>query len=155
MGQYHVLVNFDKKEYVHPHALGNGLKLADQFYSRYGMKDALFLLMASKSNGRGGGDLNDGGVVSRWAGDRVALIGDYTEASDHPKIRGVEKIYGHCGGEHEESSNGWVNITRKVAQYLESALEIEFTGTGWKDTIENGKKVEAAMAPDMVITAKG
>lgn len=154
MGQYHVLVNFDKKEYVHPHALGNGLKLAEQFYSKYGMKDALFILMASKSNGRGGGDLNDGTVVGRWAGDRVALVGDYTEASDHPKIAGVEKIYENCGGESRGGQNGWVSITPKVAKYLESALEIRFSGTGWKDTVEKGEKVDPAMAPDMVITTK-
>jgi hypothetical protein len=138
MGQYHVLVNFDKKEYVHPYALGNGLKLAEQFFSDHGTKDALFVLMASKSNGRGGGDLEDSGVVGRWAGDRVAFIGDYTEKSDHPEIRGIDKIYGYCGSEGGE--NGWENITDKVAAYLETVLDIEFVGDGWKDIVTKTKR---------------
>jgi hypothetical protein len=34
MGQYHYLVNFDKKQCIHPHQIGNGLKLAEQICSR-------------------------------------------------------------------------------------------------------------------------
>ena len=30
MGQYHVLYNTDKKEYVHAHRIANGLKLLEQ-----------------------------------------------------------------------------------------------------------------------------
>jgi len=138
MGQYHVLVNFDKKEYVHPWALGNGLKLFEQLFAENGMKDALFVLMASKSNGRGGGDLGDGMVVSRWAGDRVAFIGDYTEAEDHPNIEGVEKIYGYCGSDTGE--NGWKNITPRLASWLENAFEIKFVGEGWKDIVQKKRR---------------
>jgi len=27
MGQYHYLINLDKKQVIHPHQIGNGLKL--------------------------------------------------------------------------------------------------------------------------------
>jgi len=29
MGQYYFIVNLDKKEYLHPHKLGDGLKLRE------------------------------------------------------------------------------------------------------------------------------
>lgn len=160
MGQYHILCNFTKKEFVHPHGIGNGLKLAEQLYSTYGMKDAMFLLLASRSNGRGGGDLHDMEgfeIVGRWCGDKVGMVGDYTENDDMPKIRGAKKIYGYCRPDYdtELSQNGWVNITKQVREAIAKVHEIEFSGDGWLNITEkNGKNVEKAMAPDMVLVAK-
>lgn len=59
MGQYHVVVNLDKKEFIDPHKLGDGLKLFEQINSHGGTMAALFALLAC-SNGRGGGDIPDG-----------------------------------------------------------------------------------------------
>ena len=58
MGQYHLTVNLDKKEFLMPHKLGVGLKLREQLGSRDSTPDALFILLAC-SNGYGGGDLGD------------------------------------------------------------------------------------------------
>jgi hypothetical protein len=33
MGQYHVVVNLTKREFIHPHKLGSGLKLWEQIAS--------------------------------------------------------------------------------------------------------------------------
>lgn len=81
MGQYWKLANLARLEYVHPHPLGAGLKLIEQVGTWPGPASALLILLAC-SNGRGGGDLAESEAVGRWAGDRIALVGDYTEDSD-------------------------------------------------------------------------
>lgn len=82
MGQYHLTVNIDKKEFLDPHTLGDGLKLVEQFGNPYpGIRSALLVLLAC-SNGRGLGDLPRDSLVGHWAGDRIAVVGDYTEPED-------------------------------------------------------------------------
>lgn len=105
MGQYHYVCNLDKKEFLHPHVLGDGLKLMEFGSSGQGTMLGLAILLAA-SNGRGGGDFHvqndpygDGrdvgdmtgrdfdlvkAIVGRWAGDRIAIIGDYRETGDFP-----------------------------------------------------------------------
>jgi len=95
MGQYHLTVNLDKKEFLDPHTLGNGLKLIEQASNpNPGIPAALFVLLAC-ANGRGGGDLSPNPIVGRWAGDRIAVVGDYSEPSD---IDGYDasRIYEQC-----------------------------------------------------------
>lgn len=99
MGQYHLVVNIDKHELLHPNHLGDGLKLLE-FSSGGATLTALALLLA-KDNGRGLGDLHvampdmpldtwekaDYGLkrvrtpcahlVGSWAGDRIVITGDY------------------------------------------------------------------------------
>lgn len=86
MGQYHLPCNLDKREYLHPHELGDGLKLMEFGCSGDGTMTALALLLAA-SNGRGGGDFRGDdpkSLVGSWAGNRIAIIGDYYEADDVP-----------------------------------------------------------------------
>lgn len=84
MGQYHLIVNIDKREYLNPHKLGNGLKLWEQLAANPSSAIALIPLL-SCANGRGGGDLRgDTDVIGRWVGDRVVWVGDYTEDGDIP-----------------------------------------------------------------------
>lgn len=80
MGQYYYVVNTDKKEYLYPHKLGDGLKLLEFGLSSCGTMTGLALLL-SDGNGRGGGDLrtNDEDYVGRWAGDRIVIAGDYAD----------------------------------------------------------------------------
>jgi hypothetical protein len=108
MGQYHYLANFDRKEFIHPHVFGDGLKLMEFGASGGGTMLGLAALLAASNgpDGRGGGDLHvwDGealgyegrgvevdperarwlmeNIVGRWAGERVAIIGDYHEPTD-------------------------------------------------------------------------
>jgi len=57
MGQYHVLVNYDKKEVVEPYGLGLGAKQVEQLGAFKGtIADAMYLLVMT-SPARGGGDL--------------------------------------------------------------------------------------------------
>lgn len=117
MGQYHMVANLDRKEFLYPHKFGDGLKLLEFGCSANGTLTGLALLLASacKGGARGGGDIHPwrGGVgyegreappmerpnfdtweeydealmnhvVGRWAGDRLAIIGDYSEPGDVP-----------------------------------------------------------------------
>lgn len=96
MGQYHLTVNLDRQEFLMPHTLGDGLKLIEQASNpNPGIMTALHILLAG-SNGRGGGDFAASSrMVGRWAGDRIAVIGDYAEK---PDIRGCDAsaIYDEC-----------------------------------------------------------
>jgi hypothetical protein len=76
MGQYHVVVNHDKKEYIHPHKFGSGLKLGE-FGSEGRIGFALVFLLAEDDGGGGGDFHSDGEYCGHWAGDRIAIVGDY------------------------------------------------------------------------------
>lgn len=80
MGQYYYVCNLDKKEYLHPHKFGDGLKLLEFGCSAPGTMTGLAVLLAT-SNGKGGGDLRTSNteIPGRWAGDRIAVVGDYSE----------------------------------------------------------------------------
>src|ERR1035437_2545598 len=100
MGQYHLVVNLDKHQYLHPHRLGDGLKLMEFGRSRDGTMTALAFLLACSAceGGRGGGDPREDseGVIGSWAGDRIAIIGDYAEAEDLPPEFEADRIYAAC-----------------------------------------------------------
>lgn len=94
MGQYHFICNLDKEEYLHPQRFGDGLKLFEFGSSQGGTLTGLAVLL-SEQNGRGGGDLSPRPeadkeraafllkeYVGRWAGDRIAIIGDYFDNDD-------------------------------------------------------------------------
>jgi len=90
MGQYFRPVNIDKHEYVCPWCIGGGAKLWEWAANTQG---AIFTLLLRKSDQTGGGDFygyrkgfaeggrvpldDENGVVGRWAGDRIVLVGDY------------------------------------------------------------------------------
>lgn len=79
MGQYYLPTNPDKKQFIHPHKFGDGLKATEFGSSGNGTMMGLAILLAD-GNGRGGGDLNsDDPVVGSWAGDRIVIAGDYAE----------------------------------------------------------------------------
>lgn len=99
MGQYHLVINLDKKQYLHSCRFGDGQKLLE-FADGGATLTALAILLA-KDNGRGIGDLHvappdaplkswereefkrvrtpHAHLVGSWAGDRVVIAGDYGE----------------------------------------------------------------------------
>jgi hypothetical protein len=117
MGQYWMPVNLDKREYICPHKLAGGLKLWEQVNNLPGTPVALFILTTSMPEPRGGGDFKPHPAVGRWAGDRIAVIGDYAEDSDLPDSpvpAGI--IYSLCHDESEvEDTRKWLRdqITHK------------------------------------------
>lgn len=143
MGQYHKVCNLDKKQFLHPHKAGDGLKLLEFGCSSNGTMTLLALLLA-RDNGKGGGDLHvdeDQDVhmlVGSWAGDRIAIVGDYHEKDD-------ELIVPHgtgtaCLGQDNPwvEGNDWKDITDdvlKVArcdQYLKQSMVDPKSGDGWR-----------------------
>ena len=124
MGQYHVLVNYDKKEVVVPHGLGLGLKQYEHTGEYNGtLADAMYLLVMT-SPARGGGDFPSTNISSRWAGDRVLVVGDYTEDSDVPSIPSVGSLY--------NESESYTDITDLVAEAFEQVFRVKVSGEGWK-----------------------
>jgi len=97
MGQYWYPVNLDKREFVHPHKMGCGLKLWEQLVNHPGTGAALIVLTAAMPQARGGGDLKADPIIGRWAGDRIAIIGDYAEDDDlKDSPIPASKIYESC-----------------------------------------------------------
>lgn len=145
MGQYHYPANLDKKEYLHAHKFGDGLKLLEIGLSDVGTTTGLTLLLAASNGpyGRGGGDWHpwvDGvgyfnsetygeertldkskayatwlakEVPGRWAGDRIALIGDYAEDDDFPGFKANDPDMNPWAAKDE-----WTDISHLVIAAL-------------------------------------
>ena len=97
MGQYHLLVNVDKREYLDTSSIALGSKqwehTGDYRYPLVGsLADAMYILTMT-SPGRGGGDLPTTDISGRWAGDRVMIVGDYTEDEDLPANFMASQLY--------------------------------------------------------------
>jgi hypothetical protein len=92
----------------------------------------LIVLLAA-SNGRGGGDFDDEPagakeIIGRWAGDRIAIVGDYAEPGDLPDEYRAESIYARCREGNADGNPKFRDITAKVREVLKRELEIEYTG---------------------------
>lgn len=121
MGQYHYICNLDRREYLDPHKFGDGLKLLEFGSTANGTLTGLAVLL-SEQNGRGGGDLSPrqtddpdrvnylmGTFVGRWAGDRIAIIGDYSQPGDK-----VVETYGTPWLDEE----GWRDVSDEVVETI-------------------------------------
>jgi hypothetical protein len=122
MGQYHSLINIDKKEIVDPHGLGLGAKQLEHLGCQGSLSDALYLLMMTSPQ-RGGGDLPITVMSGHWRGDRVLVFGDYTEQKDVP-FMDLDK---------ENLFETYTDITGMVSDAMESAFRVRVSGDGWKD----------------------
>jgi hypothetical protein len=91
MGQYHKLINITKKEYIVGHDIGIMAKHYEQIGFEGSMADVLYCLMIAQGNERrGGGDVDGHKAIGRWAGDHVAIVGDYyTEEDDNHEYRNL------------------------------------------------------------------
>jgi hypothetical protein len=140
MGQYHILVNLDKREFVSPHGLGLGLKQREHNGAFDGtLADALYFLTMTSPD-RGGGDYQHTEISARWAGDRCVVLGDYTEDSDIPNYIGAGSLYEQIG---ENAHGEWRDISDEVADELGLVFGFRMEGDGWK------RRVDAA-SPNLV-----
>lgn len=164
MGQYWMVVNLDKHEYVLPHAVGTGLKLWEQLANHPGTGAALIVLCAAMPEARGGGDFDldanwhgperdmavyPGGpapmpegyqsiarrTIGRWAGDRIALVGDYAEDADLASEHAASTIYGRCrrDGDEPTPEADYTDVSADVAAVIEHELNGKYVGSGWRD----------------------
>ena len=81
MGQYFYVINLTKKEYLYPHKFGDGLKLMEFGASGRGTMLGLALLLRQSSEGGGGDYHGEHEYLGRWAGDQIAIVGDYDESN--------------------------------------------------------------------------
>lgn len=134
MGQYHKLVNLDKREYVSPLDLGLGSKQYEQVGGFDGsLADAMYILTMT-SPARGGGDFPMTDVSTRWAGDRVVIVGDYSVDDDLPTYFKFGEVYGQCaeGGTFEDITPMIRDAFFKVFQIEYEEKEHSFGGgTSW------------------------
>jgi len=91
MGQYYLIANLDKEEYLHPHTFNDGLKFLEFSLSSSGTLTALSLLLVA-GYGQGIGEHAEHIVVGRWAGDRIAVVGDYYDPALTDKMPTFEYI---------------------------------------------------------------
>jgi len=131
MGQYHVAMNLDKMEMVSPYPLGLGAKQWEQVACTAGMGDVLYVLLTA-SPARGGGDLDYfENITGRWVGDRVIIVGDYTEDGDIPNSpMPASELYG---------SEFFLDISEDVAEAIGSIFGYKYVGDGWKDRVADPK----------------
>ena len=162
MGQYWVIVNLDKKEFVHPHTLGAGLKLWEQLANHPSTGEALLILTTAMPEARGGGDFQPHPAIGRWAGDRIAVVGDYAEDADLAPEFEASKLYHKCrdetrvewttdiegsmyqDGMQDSETYGlyahsilvkqseYKDVTHLVCQVIEDELNGKFVGNGWR-----------------------
>ena len=132
MGQYHKLVNLDKREFVSPHNLGLGLKQWEHNGPFEGtLADALYFLVMT-SPARGGGDYPMTDISGRWAGDRCVVLGDYTEDGGIQRYIGAQELYGLI----DENPHGeWLDISDEVADEMGSVFGFRMEGDGWKQRV--------------------
>jgi hypothetical protein len=156
MGQYYVIANLDKREFLDPHTFGNGVKLMEFGMDGRSTLTGLAVLLAS-SNGQGGGDLHlpPGSayedVPGRWAGDRVVIAGDYDDIEGSPG----KGVYDRCGNASplEELANTveptgtFTDISHHVLgcllednHFRSEYLDVESTNATWAEFIKKNRR---------------
>jgi len=124
MGQYYKIVNLDKKQFLSPHACGNGAKLMEFGLSQMSIMSCLAILLADGNN-RGGGDLRSNNpIIGSWAGDRIVITGDYADDGKFiPEDAGPLEWNGKVHEEYNlysltDSEYGWEDISLQAMRAL-------------------------------------
>ena len=74
MGQYFIAVNTTKKEYLHPHKFGSGMKFREFTFDPMALLTGMAHLLAQSSDGVA---VDDSKITGRWIGDHILIVGDY------------------------------------------------------------------------------
>lgn len=105
MGQYFMLVNLDKREYIHPHDVGHPAKLWEICANNLG---GVLLFLLRQSDEGGGGDIcKDYPAAGRWAGDRITVVGDYDSSNLYDTAR---REYTDISGAVRDDWNDFIKI---------------------------------------------
>ena len=72
MGQYFLAVNCDKREFIHAHAFGDGLKFYEMCGSSDGVLAGLAHLLCQTND-----PTHKSAIVGSWAQNNITLVGDY------------------------------------------------------------------------------
>ena len=77
MGQYFLAVNTTKKEFLHPHKFGSGMKFREFTCDSMSLLTGMAHLLAQSSDGVA---CDNAKITGRWIGDHVLIVGDYDES---------------------------------------------------------------------------
>ena len=133
MGQYFLVVNTDKKEYLMPHNFGSGLKFMEFTVDGCGVMHGLAHLLAQSSDGVA---IDAPEITGRWIGDNVVIIGDYDES----------KLF-------DLAQDCYENISNKVIchmaedRYVRDTLVLRRRWDGTNNTLVH----DPALRPDVVV----
>lgn len=138
MGQYWIPVNLDKREYVEPAKLGSAYKLRNLVYTGPGPGAALVILCAAGAGNALVSFLNPDPIIGRWAGDRIAIISDYTRRSDLPNPADkAEIIYELCQPDPGyPNERPFTDVTDAVVSVIERVFNGKYAGTEWDRRFE-------------------
>ncbi len=133
MGQYYIIANMTKEEYLEPYVFQNGAKLLEFSTSSGGIMTALALLLVD-SNGRGGGDFypnrsleeKQEDLVGSWAGDSIVLTGDYGDSIARYQDVNLVNLYDYA-------QKHFKNISEDIRKVM---LSNDFLASLALDTIE-------------------
>jgi len=139
MGQYFTIFNIDKKEYLEPYWFGHGLTLPGIARTPGGVMAGLAILLACSGSGR----YVDGPIYARWAGDRIAIVGDYFQG-DVAGCPFDEDTW--CRATDQQDV--WVDISEHVRHTLESDWELQLPPPRL-----DGADPRSILHPDGTITA--
>lgn len=130
MGQYFIVVNPDKEQYLSPHNFGDGLKLMEFGNSQAGTLTGLAVLLAD-GNGKGLGDLDsDHDIIGSWAGDRVVVAGDYANPGEF--VEGDDNLFTVAGDEYENISDEVIRAIVDGEGERHPLSSIDLTADGWR-----------------------
>jgi hypothetical protein len=88
VGQFYLIVNTTKEEYLNPHDFGDGAEFMKFSNGGGGVMLALSLLLRKSDTSPGGGGSDYSGdhshpLLGSWAGDNISVEGDYDTAGLH------------------------------------------------------------------------
>jgi hypothetical protein len=141
-------VNVTKRQYLHPHKFGAGLKLMEFSGQGDSLPQALCILLAH-SNGRGGGDLaNDfDKLAGSWAGDQIVVAGDY----DDPGLFVPEDLKGSNDPLYRVAKLTFEDISDKIIALVAKGdspyhpwAAMDLSDDGWRNCPEAGVLPETA-----------
>ncbi len=135
MGQYYLIVNVDKKEYLYAHRYDNGLKLMEFSWIGNNMVNAMMNLM-----------------YTRWRGDRVYVVGDYADLEDenevwYPTLKELTEEFGIHDGDYKNHPDDYSLYGLADAKFKH--LDPEYT-----DQNDNGLRYLYNHATKQVIDLK-
>ncbi|NQV17775.1 MAG: hypothetical protein HQ534_04450 [Armatimonadetes bacterium] len=124
MGQYYVIVNLDKQEFLNTYSFNDGAKLLEFGCSSEGTMTALAVLL-SDGNGRGGGDLHsEHPLIGSWAGDRIVISGDYADKEKFLQKDEIVKFMMIGEERADEKPNLYVYAKKFFKDISEKVLEV-------------------------------
>lgn len=145
MGQYHNPIAISAREGIISHAIDSGVKLLEQACST-NPRAALAILLATPE-GDTARDARWSPMTGRWAGESMAMVGDYAEADDltpRPCAQDESKIYealrrtGKKAGAIRRNGVAFRDIASGLLPTLEILLGFRFTnGLDIVNNVEN------------------